>query len=477
MKRWHIVAMVCMVALLCLLGVHVTMAHGLAVGVAFGTTEISDIDELQKIIYDGTVIDQVVTDSELMDQFLENTDVEADETTGGYYIKRAHIIGLPGGVGARAEGDYIPEGDAAKFINSIIYLKKYQAIVGPITGDVMRRIKNDDGAYADYMEQAMPWTVERLTNTLDADYIGYGASIRSRAVGTPSLIGAGVYDLVIDSAMGISDYEDPWLQHLVNERLVFSTTAAGTVLKVGTNRSALVLGVDPETNTLRLGMDAVLAGNIADDDFIFPGDNAGTSSQNAGTDRALQGLTAAVDDGGILDTYLTVDRTDPVNRSFCGLVIEADDAPWNGEMSDDLLVYADQQARVRNAARVNLIVASLSAANSYWKSLKGDRVFNDPQRYVGGKRPIDIALGDRIVGIKEARKLPPQLVFGLTTASFTRHHLGRFLWDDITGSIWNRVVDANGRKDEFYAAGNMYEQLSCKNPMKNWRIDKLSKVQ
>jgi len=476
MKYVRTLATVVVVAALYMLTAHLFAGVG-GLSMAVASTAISDMDEIQKIIYSGTVVDQVVTDSELMDQFLENTAVETDETTGGYYIKRAHIIGLPGGSGARAEGDYIPEADAAKFINSIIYLRKYHATVGPVTGDVMRRIKNDLGAFEDYMAKAMPWAVERLTNTLDIDYLGYGASIRSRAVGTPSLVSTSLYDLEIDSAMGIAGMEDAWIQHLVNERLVFSSTAAGTAMRAGAalGRSALVVAIIQPTDAapggkLRLTMDSTLAAAITDNDYIFPGDTAGASSQNSGVDRALQGLMAAVDDGNVLSTYLGVDRSDAANASFRGLVVDGAASPFDGTLTEDLLSYTDAQARRINAAKVDLIVSSIDGVRAYRKSLRSDRMFIDPQRYKGGDIPAEILLGDRTVPLKEARKLPPQLTFGLSRAAFTRHHLGQFVWDDITGSIWNRVVDATGRKDEFFGTGVMYEQLSCKNPMKNWRI-------
>ena len=476
MKYIRLLGIALLVGVLYMLSTYVVLGAG-GLSVAMATTTIPDIDELQKIIYSGTVVDQVVTDSELMDQFLESTEVENDQTTGGYYIKRAHIIGLPGGSGARTEGDYIPEADSAKFINSIIYLRKYHATVGPVTGDVMRRIKNDIGAFQDYMENAMPWALERLTNTLDIDYLGYGASIRSRAVGTPAAVTATLYDLEIDSAMGLASHDDAWIQHLVNERLVFSSTPAGSVFRAGAalGRSARVEAIIQPTTAapggkLRLYMDSTLASVIADNDYIFPGDASGTSAQASGVDRALQGLMAAVDDSSVLTSYLGVDRSDPVNSSFCGLVVDGNASPFDGTLSEDLLDFVDAQARRINAARVDLIVTSIDGARAYWKSLRGDRVFNDPQSFTGGKVPLKIRLGDRVLELKEARKLPPQVTFGLSKGVFTRHHLGQFVWDDITGSIWNRVVDATGRKDEFFGTGVMYEQLSCKNPMKNWRI-------
>jgi hypothetical protein len=73
-----------------------------------------------------------------------------------------------------------------------------------------------------------------------------------------------------------------------------------------------------------------------------------------------------------------------------------------------------------------------------------------------------------------ARKLPPEVCFALQSDTWRRLTLGTWDWDDRTGSIWNRVTDSVGRKDAFFATGNMYEQLFCTAPRKNVRIDNLS---
>jgi len=52
-----------------------------------------------------------VSDSELLSYFEEDGNVKQDETTGGRYIETAQYFQLPAGVGARAEGEYIPVTD------------------------------------------------------------------------------------------------------------------------------------------------------------------------------------------------------------------------------------------------------------------------------------------------------------------------------------------------------------------------------
>jgi hypothetical protein len=183
-----------------------------------------------------------------------------------------------------------------------------------------------------------------------------------------------------------------------------------------------------------------------------------------------------VDDGNIVATYHNIARSGI--RLWQGMIIDSSSASlgFNSQMSEDLLVYADETVAERGAGKITHLIMSRSANRGYWKSLKGDRTINDPRgSYTGGKSSgLEIILGDRTVTLKVARKLPPQLAFGMQKDTWKRYGLGQFEWDDATGAIWNRATDATGRLDQLYAVGNMYEELECSAPRKNFRIDNLT---
>jgi hypothetical protein len=182
---------------------------------------------------------------------------------------------------------------------------------------------------------------------------------------------------------------------------------------------------------------------------------------------------AGADDGGIIATYNNISRSGALSRMWKAIIIDGSDAAWGGQLTEELLSFADDEVSVKGAGRIDTVISSRSAARGYWQSLKGDRVFNDPRSFAGGKNGLSIILGDREVMLKVARKLPPEVAFGLQADTWRRLTLGTWDWDDRTGSIWNRVTDSVGRKDAFYATGNMYEQLFCIAPRKNVRIDNL----
>lgn len=432
------------------------------------TTLTTNLTEAMKIIFAEPLVVNVVEDSELVDLFKTDMNIQSEETTGGRYIEMAHYFQLPAGVGARAENEYIPVPDSAVFKNTRIYLKKLMGTV-EMTGDTMRRVTGSEGAFLDYMNRALPDLVTRLVNEVDRMYIGYGAGIKARVNdASPDAT------LGIDSSLGVAGYEDAWVLFMEGESIVFSADADSIPLR-DSGTSAQITDIDEDNSIITI--DALPTG-VADDDFIFSGDDAGHSGQaTGGVDREIAGLLAAVDDGNILATYNNIDRTAAGNRLWKSIVIDGSASPWGGQISEDLLHYADDEVAVRGGGRTNVLVMSRSAARGYWKSLKGDRFFQDPKSYAGGQAGLSVILGDRTLPLRVARKLPPQVVFGLQTDTFRRITLGMWEWDDRTGSIWNRVTDATGRKDAFYATGLMYEQLFCTAPRKNWRIDGLIRAQ
>lgn len=445
-----------------------SQAHALTFALAGTTTTTASLDNLMKVLYSEPLITDIIAESELMDMFKSDFNVKTEETTGGKYIETAHYLRLAGAAGARAENDYIPVPQSPKIQNSRIYLKKIMGVV-EMTGDVMERVVGDEGSFINYMERALPDTKERVVNEVDRMYISYGAGVKARVKSK-----AGGNTIVVDRALGITGYEDAWLQFQEGETIVFAVDAVGTALRnAGSTQAALVENIAESTGTLTLTLDAGLYAAITVDDFVFAGDQAGTSSSNGGVNREISGLLAGVDDGGIVATYNNVPRAG--NRFWNSRVVDASVAPYNGQMTELLLTIIDAQTSVSAQSKIDALVMSPHAPIGYWQDLKGDRIINDPKNYSGGKGSLSILLGDRTIPLRTARKLPPQIAFGLNTATWRRFTLGTWQWVARGGSIWNLVTDAVGRKDAYFAYGKMYEELACLYPRRNFRIEGLTR--
>lgn len=447
-------------------------------GMAAETTTTALIDEALKVIFASTLHDDIVADSELMGAFETQMNIKTEETTGGRYIEQGHFWTLPAGAGWRADDEYIPEAISATFKNSRIYLRKFH-ITLQMSGDTMRRVRTDEGAFLNYMEKAKPAIVERANNELDLAYIGFGSGIKARVgVGGVTDLGGGSFSFTVEDHSGVDGFTEAWLAFLEGEQIVFSDTAGFVALRnAGTGQAAKVVDIDEDTATITCTGAAGLIAAVQAADYIATGDVGGHSGAQAdGTPRAMAGILAGVDDGNILAEYNNIDRTDTGTRLWRSIVFDSQDN-FDGVLSEDCLNYANRQTLIRGNGRTDFLIMSHSARDSYWKSLKGDRFFIDPGgNYRAGKGRLEIVLGDTVLPLRIARKLPPEVCFGVQKNRWARLTLGKLTWEEETGSMWNRVTDSTGRKDSYYSVAHLYEQLYCAAPRKQFRIDGLSPV-
>lgn len=434
-------------------------------------TTLVDLNEAMKVIFEDSVFDNTVSDSELLDCFEQDDRVMVEETTGGRYIETAQYFQLPAGVRSVASGDYIPVPDGPVIKNSRVYLKKIQGVV-EMLGDVMRRVRTNEGAFLDWGERALPDLVTRLDDTMDRQMLGWGSGVLARVDASDS--GAGT-TLLIDRSFGVTGLTNAFLNFLEGKRVVFSSAVDGDPLREPGDPSAsvtdAVAGTGYDTLTISRRPAGVVAG-----DYIFDGDNLGGAYPDAtAQDREFMGLLGMVDDGTVLATFQGLARA--TYRKWQAIRIDSQAGGYGGELSEDLLAYADDETLVLGGGKPDLFVTNRLSNRVYWRKLRGDRTMVDPRgTYTGGlaKGGTTIILGDRTLPIKVARKMPPELAFGLQRNTFKRWQLGRWEWDDTTGAIWNRSSDGAGRKDAYFAVGHLYIQMGCFAPRKNFQLYNLN---
>jgi hypothetical protein len=438
-------------------------------------TDLFQMEAAMKVIFEDSVFENYVTDSEFMDQFEQDSNIKQEETTGGRYIETAQYFNLPAGVRAVATNDYIPVPNGPVVKNARIYLKKIQGTV-EMTGDTMRRVRTNEGAFLNWAERALPDLVSRLVNTVDRMGVGFGAGAVAKAAslvtgaGTP----ADPFVVTLGAAHGVDGLGPVHTLFLEGEQIVFGTDITGATLRGGATPSTIVENIEDNgdgTATATLSADP---GAVAIGDFVFLGDDTQQAVEEASTGRPREfmGLLGHVDDGGIVAEYQEIDRAD--HRLWRGVMIDAA-AHWNADILDeDLVTEADDKTFIEGGGKPDLFVTSRAAIRQYWRHLRGDRTINDPTAYTGG--PGDgpfINFGDRTLRLRVSRKMPHELAFGLQTDTFKAWTLGRWEWDDTPGSIWNRVTDGVGRKDAFYAVGHLYKELGNLGPAKNFRINNI----
>lgn len=424
------------------------------------------INQAMKIIFQEPLTNSIIQESEMLDLFEQDMNVEINQTTGGRYIEMAHYFTLPSGVGARRlEGDYIPVPGGPVIENSQVYLKKVEGTV-QMTGDTMRRVKQGEGGFVNWARRHLPDLRKRVDSELDRMLFGDGSGVKAQVDDTDPDAST---TIGIDNLYGIAGYSDPWLAFMEQGSIVFGPNRDGSSLR-DAGAAYNIAEIDPDNNEITL--ESTVTANVADNDYIFGGDSAGDSSAGGGKDREIMGLLGMIDDGSILSTFQGITRSN--FRRWNAQVLDASLSPYNGEMSESLLDAADRLLFMRSTANFDVIVMSRAAQAALWRNIKTDRRINDPRGTVqGGRNPLTMQFGDREVQIRTPRKCPRNTVFCVTQETLKHWRNTGWEWDDTTGAIWHRVTDSTGRKDAFYAVGHLVLQTGNVAPHKNLRIDNL----
>lgn len=434
------------------------------------TTTLAILSAALKTYFEGPLYKDVITDDELFGKMESNTDVQV--TTGGRRIERAHLFGLNRGTGARRETGYIPVPRGPVIRNSFFNLKKYHVTV-QMTADVMKRAKTDRGAFADWAEQAMPLAIKGFRNDLDIDALGYGFGIR----GVIDTISVDRLTITLKDSHGVPGLDSAWINFLEGDSIIAADGIDGTTIREGgppfTPRivSQVLDDVDDENGGLLL--ESAAPASWAVGDYLFLGDASGISAPEGSTAVNMLGLLAHVDDGNLVSNYLGIDRDE--FRAWRSLVFDASSkAEWDGVLNEDLMQDIYDISVRRRGCEFDQVIAPIGGQTGFWRDLREDRSLNDPTSYTAGKpKGLRMTFGDKTVDVMTARKMPNQLAFFLNMKTFIRHEVGKIEWDDTTGAVWKQVVDAVGRKDEFYAYARVWLEVSNTQPGQNVRVDNL----
>jgi hypothetical protein len=427
---------------------------GLAASGDFG-----GMGNMLKEVYGESFENNMEKDMEVLDLLKRAQGFEVVEGPDGKGINLSHFFSSGGGVGAMLEDDYLYESTVPTNATSKVTIKQFSA-TQELSGRTLRRVKKGPAAFLTWASEALPRKAARLAYQKDRMALGTGSGILFRInEGTPDGTNDGV-----DSAFGIAGLEGALNLILRDDNTRWGPNANGTSLRSGTAK--FVTGdYDAQTATW-----SALPTSGANNDYVFLGDD----NVNSSGARELMGLEGILDDGTLVPTFQTLTRA--TYPELNAQIIDATDNGFEGVLSEELLDYADAQCYERgNMGRPDVIIVNRSGQRSFWKTLKSDRVLNDPKgSFTGGKARLRMMLGDRIVTVSAARKCPLSRCYGPDTRSIKRFKIGTGKWDDTDGSVWNRSVNGTGRRDAFYAVWIDEEEVGAGNPAQGFKITNLA---
>ena len=467
---------VVLVPLLLLAAIALAMAHGHAhlaglgiAGVTTGTkssgSDFTGLNDAMKQTYTGPFATNIEGEMEVTQVFMDAGDFETTEGPDGKQINFGHYMAAGGGVSNMLEDDYLPDDVAPVWKQSSLNIQQIAARA-QLSGRTLRRVKEGPAAFASWAEKVLPEKAKRVAWSKDRQLIGTGTGIVGRLNGTIDGTGDS-----IDDAFGIAGLEGALNLIQRADSLRYSPNADGSSPRTGVVIVDSINYGAATYNTLVNGSTGT-ATSAADEDYVFVG---GANTYGCGA-REFMGLEGIVDDGTNLSTFQTLTRSSYPDILNAQVVDSTTYTQTPGVLSENIIDYVDSLCWERAGGKPNVLLVNRNGQRSFWNSLKGDRTLPDPQGQFAGGKKIDglkMILGDRVLVVKAARKVPSSRAYLLDTSVLKRFKIGAGSWDSITGSVWNRVTDSTGAKDAVFAVYIEEEAYGSSFPARCGKITKL----
>lgn len=429
-------------------------------GIKSSGSDFSGLNDILKQVYEPTLQNLIVSDSEVHDVFHEVSEFEHSDGPDGKQINIGVLLQGGGGWGAIDEDGYLPSPSLPSSKQMAITLKQFHATV-ELSGRTLRRAKAGAAAFVTWADEQLPLAIQRHVHHKDRMLIGAGTG----AVALVNDATPAANDLDIDSAFGIAGLPGANMLVMEGDSLRAATDVAGATARTG----AMIV------QTIGYGTDDItvdaLATALADNDVLFVGDANGYGN---GSKEAM-GLEGHVDNGTNVATYQGLSRT--TYPRLKAQELDASGGTFAGVLSEEVLEKADRLAWTRGKGKPSVLVCSYEARAAFWKSLKSDRMLVNPDgKYQGGFREGDLGviLGNRVVKLRACRKVPYSRAYFVDPSSLKMYRNGAGAWDDTAGSIWNRVTNSTGRRDAWYATFIEEFEVGGRNPQANVRITGLA---
>jgi hypothetical protein len=430
-------------------------------GIATSGTDFIGATGALKEVYDKPFENNIEGESEVWSA-LEKTDgfEKTNEDGDGKGIKIDHNFSYGGGIYAMNESDYFGSSSLPTTVQSSTLIPTYSATV-QMSGKLMRRMKSDKVAFTNWADVLLPKRAKRLAFHLDRSAIGTGTGIIGRISGSPT----GTNDILFAS-YGISGLEGAGNLILRGDVLRYSPNADGSSPRAG----AATVVQKPNGVTGVFSVDT-LPTSAAANDYVALGD---ANVNNFG--KELMGLEGIIDDGTNLTTIQTLSRT--TYAELKAQIIDSTAGQYGGVLSEELIDFADSQAFEQgDGGQPNLLLVNRSGNRSFWKALKADRSFMNPgANYTAGRAKLEMLIGDRMVKIVPARKVPISRAYGIDTRAIKRADIGPGGWVDTTGAVFKQVSDGTGYKDAYVAHYIKETQIITYDPAMCYKITGLGQA-
>ncbi len=343
---------------------------------------------------------------------------------GGKEARFAIHVGRNQGIGARNEGEDLPDAGQNKDAQASLFLKyHYGRIQG--NGQVFEQVETKPQAFVDWMSREVDTLSENLNRDLNRQVYGDGTGTLATLTNAPS----GGTTFTVDDVH--------WLEEDFLVDVLTQATLGNPTPTKGNSALLTITAIDPTTNTVTVSGGTVTAavGSVV----------VRASSTYNNWKKEWEGL------GLIVSQTSTLHNINPstVSKWKAGYIKNS-----VGTLTE-LAMNAMMQGIYQKGAKITDILTTYGVANAYWNALQGLRQFSGGEVTKGG---VNVPVFQSLMGntpITCDFAAPAGTLYGINKGEMFIHQRHDWKWMDRTGNMWQQIAN----KDAFTATMYKYSNI------------------
>lgn len=384
---------------------------------------MASLDPILKEVYSGSLNEMLNNDTLSYNRIKSSSDGTGTLPYGGKYVVFPLHVSRNSGIGARNEGEVLPNAGKQGTARAQLNLK-YQYGSIELNGQTFELATKDYQSFADAMEMEVSGIKADLTKDRNRQYFGNGNGRIATVTGAVS-----GQTFTVDSSQHIQDDE------LVDVIVGTSGTIRQAAIRITT--------VNESTNVV-----------------TFTGTGTGiavgdTVVRQGSWNREWTGLAAIVDDtSSLYGINPATQRTWKAEKNTQGGTSTALSEATFMRMADRLR---------RNGEKATAILTTLGVQRAYWLLLTQQRRFTDTKEFKGGYTGLEFNAGSSgslpMIADIDA---PASTAYFVNEKQIQLYRPHEFKFMDRDGSMWKQKVDASGRYDAYVASLYEYSELGTR---------------
>lgn len=381
-------------------------------------TTLAVLDAVTKEVYEGSLREQIENDVKTLRRIEKTSDGVVSKTGGHYVIFPIHVT-RNNGIGARSEGEALPEAGNQGTVSVQTGLK-YQYGAVQLTGQAIELIDKDYQAFISAMDLEMNGLRNDLSVDLNRQVYGDGT-------GTLATLTA---NTVAANTVTVDDVR--LLQRGMKVDInTGSTTDTSARLITAINKTTKVVTLDGAAFTADTG------------DILLRSGNYG---------REWTGLQKLVDDSTAL--FGVDPATVPEWASYVN-----DNGGTPRAISENLLTTVADTIYEESGSNPTVIFTTVGVRRAYANLLKTQQQFVNVKTFKGGFEGIGFLTDNGEIPIVTDRTGPKNTLWFVNEKRVKVYRTHDWTWMDRTGSKWTQVHDSSGEYDAYKARLFQYSEL------------------